>query len=96
MPSKKTIKSDVHDTSKPPGRLTAPKTPSSPSAPSARSKTTIRAANDNGRLHRVVVLRNFETLPVSLDEVAVVDRLMQDLHSCANDNSPIWAAPEGH
>lgn len=47
---------------------------------------TIRAANDNGPGRRVVVLRNFEMVPLSIDEIAVVDRLMQDSPTPANDN----------
>jgi hypothetical protein len=47
---------------------------------------TLRAANHNGRGRRVVVLKNFGNVPLLIDEIAVVDRLMQDATTAANDN----------
>lgn len=75
MRNKKKAQAQVAGVSKPPDNQTI-----------LRDGKTVRAANDNGRGRRVVVLRNFEAVPLSIDEIAVVDRLMQDTPTPANDN----------
>lgn len=49
----------------------------------------VLAANDNRPGRRVIVLKNFEVVPVVMDEIAVVDRLMQEWPLAANDNKPV-------
>lgn len=50
---------------------------------------TVRAANDNRPGRRKVILLNFGVVPVGLDEIAVIDRLMQELPLAANDNTQV-------
>lgn len=50
------------------------------------------AANDNRPGNRRVLVRNFGAVPICLDEVAVIDRLMQELPLTANDNNPVDTA----
>jgi len=78
MRNKKKAQTNVGGVPKPPDALSTPHT-----------GKTIRAANDNGRGRRVVVLRNFDMVALSIDEIAVVDRLMQDSPIPANDNWPV-------
>lgn len=75
MRNKKKVQANVDGVSKPPDNQSI-----------LHDGKTIRAANDNGRGRRVVVLRNFEAVPLSIDEIAVIDRLMQDSPIPANDN----------
>lgn len=65
-----------------------PKRPARPLVTGAPEGALV-AANDNRPGNRRVLVRNFEAVPICLDEVAVIDRLMQELVTAANDNHPI-------
>jgi len=63
--------------------------PDQTEVPAADCPRVVHAANDNGPGRRRVILMNFQTLPIKLDEIAVIDRLMQEWPSAANDNAPV-------
>lgn len=47
--------------------------------PSA-TRPSVRAANDNGRDRRVVVIADLRMTPIHADEVAAIDGLLQIFH----------------
>lgn len=58
-------------------------------ADAVSTRETVLAANDNGPGGRRISLRCFQSVPILMDEVAVVDRLLQELPTAANDNAPV-------
>lgn len=54
--------------------------------PNIHSDIAVVAANDNDPGSRRTVLLKFQSVQITLDEVAVIDRLMQELPAAANDN----------
>jgi len=57
--------------------------------PARAVRRVVLAANDNSPGSRRITLRHFQSPPILLDEVAVVDRLLQELSSAPNDNWPV-------
>lgn len=49
----------------------------------------VLAANDNGPGGRRISLRCFQSIPILMGEIAVVDRLLQELSIADNDNSRV-------
>ena len=55
--------------------------------PSA-TRPSVRAANDNGRGRRVIVIADLRMAPIHADEIAAIDGLLQ-IFQAANDNHPL-------
>ena len=51
-----------------------------------QSFVRLRAVNDNRGGRRSTIMINMDRLPIMMGEVAVIDRLLQELPAAANDN----------